>query len=303
MGEDILLERQQLKKVPRVIEFFNDRYLPYVKSYKRSWETDVSVFSVHVLPVIGDLYMDSVKAEHIAALMLKLSDKCSNGMYNKTLVLLRFMFNLAIKWETPGMVRNPTVTQQLKRVSKHRERFLSAEETKALLESVNRSTNRMLRYIIPMLLLTGARKREVLDARWSDIDRQRKFWRIPYTKNGRERYVPLSPEALDLLDRIPRRRNCDTIFFNPDTLEPFQSIYYAWDTARRKAGLADVRVHDLRHSFASFLVNAGCSLYEVQQILGHSSSRMTQRYAHLNQETLLKAVGHAADVVGQASRA
>jgi integrase len=145
-----------------------------------------------------------------------------------------------------------------------------------------------------MLLLTGARKREVLDARWCDIDAPRSFWRIPKTKSGHERHVPLSTAALSLLATIPRRDDCDYIFASPKTLRPFVSIFISWHTARTAAGLGDVRIHDLRHSFASFLVNAGCSLYEVQKILGHASVVMTQRYSHLSQDSLLRAVSHAA---------
>ena len=103
--------------------------------------------------------------------------------------------------------------------------------------------------------------------------------------------------ALALLDTIRKRANCDYIFANPKTLKPFVSIFISWQTARTAAGLADVRIHDLRHSFASFLVNAGCSLYEVQKILGHASIVMTQRYSHLSQDSLLRAAEHAGSVV------
>jgi len=79
------------------------------------------------------------------------------------------------------------------------------------------------------------------------------------------------------------------VFPNPKTGKPYVSIFYSWNTARKQAGLADVRIHDLRHSFASFLVNAGRSLYEVQKILGHTQIKTTQRYAHLSQDTLIDA--------------
>lgn len=103
-----------------------------------------------------------------------------------------------------------------------------------------------------------------------------------------------------------RRKRCEWVFANPKTLKPFTSFYYSWDTARSQAGLADVRVHDLRHSFASFLVNNGRSLYEVQRILGHTQIKTTQRYAHLDQESLLSAVNTvsaaAPNVLGEGTR-
>ena len=150
----------------------------------------------------------------------------------------------------------------------------------------------MLGFIVAFLLLTGARKREVLDARWDCIDWQRRIWRIPISKSGKARYVPLSDTAMVLLRQRQLQtadNDCDWIFPNPTSGKPYRCITNAWVTARRRAGLDDLRIHDLRHSFASFLINNGRSLYEVQRILGHSSARMTERYAHLAHDTLLDA--------------
>ena len=128
----------------------------------------------------------------------------------------------------------------------------------------------MLQYIVPMLILTGARKNEVINAKWEDFNFEQKVWRIPMSKSGKARYVPLSDGVEQLLSNVPVFDDCMLVFPNPKTLKPYVSFYYAWDTARKSVGLGDVRVHDLRHSFASFLVNAGRSLYEVQKILGHT---------------------------------
>ena len=156
-----------------------------------------------------------------------------------------------------------------------------------------RSDNPTLRYIIPMLILTGARKREVLDAQWQDFDLERRLWRIPMTKAGKARHVPLSDGALTILSTMPKDVNCPWAFANPKTLKPYVSIFCAWSTARKQAGLSDVRIHDLRHSFASLLVNSGRTLYEVQHLLGHTQVKTTQRYAHLSQDTLLAAANAA----------
>lgn len=97
-----------------------------------------------------------------------------------------------------------------------------------------------------------------------------------------------------MLASLPRREGCDHAFANPDTGKPFVSFFYSWDTARKRAGMADVRMHDLRHSFASFLINGGRSLYEVQKILGHTQVKTTQRYAHLSHDSLVAAANTAA---------
>lgn len=297
MGEDIAEERRAMRSCPRVRAFFYEQYLPYAKSYKRSWDTDVSYYETHIDSCIGELHMDSVGKREVIALMQKANDRLAPSSAYRLFVLLRYLFNIAIRWDVGGIKENPTKNYALPRIDNHRERFLSKEETQRLLSALNSSRNKMLRYIIPMLLLTGARKREVLDAQWVDFDLEHRYWRIPFTKAGTERYVPLSDAAITLLCSIPQRRKCSYVFANPNTRKPYVSIYYSWHSARKQAGLTDVRVHDLRHSFASFLVNAGCSLYEVQKLLGHSSTKMTQRYSHLYQPTLLRAVSLAQSYV------
>lgn len=146
----------------------------------------------------------------------------------------------------------------------------------------------MLQFIIPMLILTGARKMEVQKARWEDINWEQRIWRIPLTKSGKARQVPISDGALLLLETIPRIDGCRWIFPNPKTHKPYCSFYGSWNTVRQSVGLGDVGIHDLRHSFASFLINSGRSLYEVQRILGHTQISTTQRYAHLSQDSLLQ---------------
>ena len=140
----------------------------------------------------------------------------------------------------------------------------------------------------------------MLDARWEDFDLDRQQWRIPVTKAGKPRHVPLSNGVLQLLASVPRDNDCPWVFANPNTHKPYRSFFYSWNTARKQAGLSDVRIHDLRHSFASFLVNAGRSLYEVQKILGHTQVKTTQRYAHLSQDTLIDAANAAMNVMGNA---
>lgn len=292
MGVDIQEDKIQKRIVPTLDAFFTNSYLPYVQSYKRSWKIDVSVYNNHIKTLLGSEYMDAIGSAQIMTVMNQAAKTLSDASINRLLVLLRYMFNLAIKWQMAGIQRNPTASYKLKKLSNHRERYITAEETQRLMSHVNATKqNTMLKFIIPMLLLTGARKREVLDARWEDMDFDRKFWRIAFTKSGRERHVPLSAGAIALLNQIPKRS--EYIFANPKTGKPYNTFYCSWDTARKAAGLDGLRVHDLRHSFASFLVNAGCSLYEVQKLLGHASITMTQRYSHLSQASLMRAVSCA----------
>lgn len=169
---------------------------------------------------------------------------------------------------------------------------MSPQETRRLFDYVAQSENQLLQYIIRMLVLTGARKREVLDSKWQDFDLERMAWTIPVTKAGKPRHIPISDAVVTLLSEIPRAQGSEYLFANPKTGKPFISIFYSWDNARTQAGLKDVRIHDLRHSFASFLVNAGRSLYEVQKLLGHTQIKTTQHCAHLTKDTNQNQMAH-----------
>lgn len=271
---------------PTLEAFAENDYIPYVKTYKKSWEMDISRIRNHLLPYFGTMRMKDIEKRDVVQLINDQLPTYKPGSINRVIILLRYMFNLAIKWEVEGVFRNPTAGIPLLKENNQVERFLSTEEAKALLIAIKPSKNPMLQHIVSMLILTGARKREVLDAKWADFDMERTSWRIPNTKAGKARIVPLSDTATSLLTKLKKKKRSPYAFANPITLKPYKSIYYSWHTARKKAGLDDVRIHDLRHSFASFLVNAGRSLYEVQTLLGHTQIKTTQRYAHLSTTSL-----------------
>lgn len=273
--------------------FYTQQYLPYVKSYKRSWDTDETMIRNHLVPALGDRAMGSVIPPDIARVVESMRSRdYAAGTINRVLVLLRYGYTLALRWHIDGVDSNPA--KELKNLKEDNkiERYLTPEQTTQLLAAVRHSQNPLLSGIVAFLLFTGARKREALDAKWQDVDWRQKLWRIPKTKSGKVRHVPLSAGALKLLQGLKDKADpaIEHIFANPRTGLPFVSIFYSWDTARTEAGLPDLRIHDLRHSFASFLVNAGRSLYEVQELLGHADIRTTSRYAHLSRERLREAV-------------
>ena len=289
MGIDPKRQANAAKHCPTLSEFVFSQYIPYVKGYKRSWSIDLALYKNHVERHWGNKHLDEVTKADLITLLSRHQVTHAPGSCNRLLILLRYMFNLALKWETPGISKNPTAGYPLLKEDNQISRYLSTEEAQRLYGVLLKSENTMLRYIVPMLIVTGARKREVLDARWEDVDLERRSWRIHTTKLGRARHVPLSDGAISVLQSVPRIGGCAWVFANPKTQKPYVTVQGSWDTSRRAAGLADLRMHDLRHSFASFLVNAGRTLYEVQHLLGHTQIKTTQRYSHLSQHTLLDA--------------
>jgi integrase len=286
------------KQVSKLLTFENfllDQYLPYARSYKRSWASDKSMISVHVVPAIGKIPMARMSALDVSGFIETMKQKnLAPGTINRALVLIHYAFKLAHRWSEPGVNLGSFNGMRYLKNDNRIERYLTSAQSSQLLEAVRASHNALLPMIISFLIYTGARKREVLEAKWADINWDQKSWKISKNKSNKIRHVPLSVAALDVLQMVKAHKHfnedCDYIFANPNTLKPFTSFFFSWDAARKRAGLPDLRVHDLRHSFASFLVNAGRSLYEVQELLGHSDIKTTSRYAHLSRERLNAAV-------------
>ena len=299
LGEDPSGERKTKRTIPTLAEFARDRYMPFVKGYKRSWDADDSYLRNHVLPKFGSCHLDEISQQSVIELHHGMrASGYAPATANRIVILLRYMFNLGKKWKVAGAENNPASGVQLLEVNNARERFLTAEETQRLVGVLQDSENTQLKFIVPLLLLLGCRKRELLDSQWNDFDIERRSWRIPQTKSGKARHVPLSGSVLQVLAQLPRWEGCPYVVPNPKTRKPYVSFFIAWDSARKKAGLPDVRIHDLRHSFASFLINGGQSIYTVMKLLGHTQLKTTQRYSHLSPQTLLDATDAAANAAG-----
>lgn len=289
-GGDPCARKAEAKAIP-VYRELAAMHLADAKVHLKSYPTTEACMRNHILPKWGKVPVTEITNRAVGQwLAEKRAAGSSPATVERMRVVLGRSYVLGQRWEVPGTDKNPTRGIARKPLNNARERFLSAEEASRLREAVAASQNAQLQHIVGLLLLTGARVRELLDARWENVDVDRQSWLIPTSKTGKPRHVPLSKAAIAIIEALPRFKNCPWLVPNPDTLKPFVSIKHSWQTARTAAKLPGLRIHDLRHSAASFLVNAGVDLYAVGKILGHANYQSTQRYSHLANDTLLAAV-------------
>lgn len=289
MGGDPGAKKALAKSIP----LYSELAAKHLESFKgrKSYEDVESVIRVHILPRWGKTRLTDMNSRAVAQW---LGEKRAQGLapasVEKIRVILGRSFVLGASWDIPGTEKNPARNIPRAPIQNARERFLTAEEAVRLKAAVVASQNSQLQHIVGLLLLTGARLRELLDARWENVDVERRSWFIPTSKTGKPRHVPLSAAALAIIEALPRFNGCPWLVPNPDTRQPFVSIKHGWQNAIKEAKLPGLRLHDLRHSAASFMVNSGVDLFAVGKVLGHANYQSTQRYAHLANDTLLKAV-------------
>jgi integrase len=289
LGGDPLADKEEKKAVP-LYASLAAQHVAHAKAHLRRPDGVERIVRCHLLPRWGKLRLNEIRSQDIA---LWLGEKADEGLAPATIekirVVLSRSFELGAQWSMSGAETNPVRGVPRRRFSNSRERYLTAGEAARLLKAADASLNPQLGSIVRLLLLTGSRVGELLHAEWRHIDLERRAWLITLAKTGSRR-VPLSTAAVEVIDRLPRFEGCPYVVPNPETKLPFVAIKRAWQTARGQAGLADLRIHDLRHSAASFMINAGIDLYAVGKVLGHADHKSTMRYSHLANETLLAAV-------------
>lgn len=295
-GGDPSAHRKAKRATPTMTEFA-ERYLAEharTKKKRRSVEGDESNLRNHVLPALGRLKVDAVTRADVQRLHHAM--KATPSAANRCLALLSKMLNLAEKWGLRPDGSNPCRHAE-KYPERKIERFLSAAELaclgEVLAEAERSGEHRSVVGAIRLLIFTGCRRDEILKLRWEHVDFERQCLRLPDSKTG-AKVVYLSPPALDVLTRIERQEGNPYVLPGNIPGQHYVALEKAWRRLRARTGLPDVRLHDLRHSFASFGAADGLSLPIIGALLGHREAATTQRYAHLAADPLRQ----AADRIG-----
>lgn len=299
-GHDPSQARKSQRQSPTVSELC-DRYMDeHSKVHKKAKSTALEKFYIrkYVKPLLGSLKAVSITKADIAKFHIVL--KSTPIQANRILQTLSKMFNLAETWGLRPSYSNPVKGIQKFKEEK-RERFLTQEEIHRLQEVLdklekNETESIYFLNLIRLLMLTGARLSEIQYAKWEWIDWKSGMLNLPDSKTGKKT-IYLSPAAVHVLKHTPKAEDNPFIIVGQIKGQALNAPQRPWQRVRKLAGLNDLRIHDLRHTFASICVGQGLSLQMVAKLLGHSDTRMSERYAHLAKTSVQEAAANVGDAI------
>ncbi len=284
-----LVEGKEFNKGQGSKKTFKDMAEKYMAEYavkKASNSMLRDTFSLkHVLSMFGDVYLSQITPAQINRYKIKrMHEGASPKSINCELGFCKHAFNIAIReWE--WIKDNPFTKVGMEKLPQPRVRYLTTEE----FEKLYQACNERLKPIVLLAVNTGMRQDNILSLTWQDVDLNRGVIMLEHTKNGERLGLPMNETVKNLLGELNKVRHINSpyIFHNSTgTKIDAEKVRRWFSQAVKKAGITDFRFHDLRHTFASWLVQNGIDLYIVQRLLGHKTGEMTRRYAHLAPDNL-----------------
>lgn len=277
-------DRNKRRSIPTLLEFAEQTYLPYAKLHKRSWKDDQAKVRGDVGKRLGSIPIDEVSTRDVMDMHTAVASRASNSTANRYLALCSGLFSLAQKCDL--IVKNPARGVKKLAEADPRRRYLSPEELGRFTQALDES-DRITSSALKLLLLTGLRRMELFSLKWSDVDIVSGTARLIQTKS-KPRTMVFNSLALEMMKKLQSEAapNCPWVFPARNGGHIKDARKALWK-AMRRANITDLHQHDLRRSFASLLVNANVDIYQIKDLLGHSSVAVTQKsYAHLQNNTL-----------------
>jgi integrase len=286
LGADPVGEVQAERKAETVDELcdrFIAEHLPRKRpTTARGYHTAIKLY---IRPTLGAMKIKSVTFADADRLHRSITKRGKTYQANRVHRILSSMFTLAIRWR----YRTDNPCKGVEKNREHeRERYLTEAEGARLLRELDADRDQVAADLLRLALLTGARRNEIIALKWQDVDLTEGRWTKPHTKAGEKQHVPLNAQAcMVLAARYERDSDVEQPFLRGRKLfSAERAVEHCWSRVRIAAKLEGMRIHDLRHSFASTLANRGVDLYVIGKLLGHKRVETTKRYAHLVDATL-----------------
>lgn len=293
-GENPNEEKHKIKQELDLGDLFKQYMERYAKNYKTSWSEDCKLYKRY-LTNLEKKKISHIKKADIESLHAKIGTNHGKYAANHALALLRTMYNKAISWGWKGV--NPCIGIK-KFKEKSRDRFIQGDETTKFFGALNAELNETFKDFFYISLLTGARRSNVLSMRWSDINFERAEWLIRETKNGDSHTIVLISQAIAILDKRYNSRINDWVFPSSNSKSGHvEEPKKAWKRILDRAGIKDLRIHDLRRTLGSWQAATGANSYIIGKSLGHKTQQATAIYARLNLDPVRASVERAADAM------
>jgi len=294
--EKLTLEKQSIL----FGDFFEDFKTKHILvAYKDQGRNNMGYAKSHILPYFGQRKLDEISSKDIRSFLDSLAHISTTA--NRCFALLSMAFKKAEDWEYLPPRSNPCTGVNKYKENK-KQRFLSDAELKRLEDSLIQKRKEEPRSYctvnaIFMILYTGCRVSEILNLKWENVHLSDSYIHLPDTKTG-EGARPLNQKAIELLSSMTPKEGNPYVFYGKVPGQPIVEIKTAWKTILKRADIKDFRIHDLRHSFASFALKKGVPLVHVSKLLGHRNIATTMRYAHLELEQLKESTNIVNQVFG-----
>lgn len=280
---------------------FSDLFQEYLERHskptKRTWAEDDSKYRTYLAKPLGNKKLSAIDRASIAAIHSSIT-KAGHGITaNRVKALVSSIFGWAISaglWET-----NPALGIKLNR-EKSRDRFIQGDELPRFFQALADEENETMRDYFLLSLLTGARRANVLAMRWGDVNLDRAEWRIKETKNGTPQTVTLSPEAIEVLRNRKPTEPCEFVFPGVGRTGHLVEPKKGWQRILEKAGITDLRIHDLRRTLGSWQAKTGASLTIIGKSLNHKNQNTTAIYARLDLDPVRESVNAATSAMMEA---
>jgi integrase len=288
-------EKRGMRTEMMLYDLFTRYIERYAKVHKKSWQEDIDQFHRY-LKDWRNRKLSSIRRVHIQKLHAEVGANKGRYAANRLLALLHTMFNRAIDWGWDST--NPA--HGIKKFKeKSRDRFIQADELPKFFKALSEETSIIVRDYILLSLLTGARRSNVLAMRWGEINFDRVTWTIPVTKTGESHTVPLVVAAIDILKSRQENNinNNPWVFPGSGVSGHLVETKKPWKRILAKAGIKDLRIHDLRRSLGSWQAATGANLSIIGKTLAHKNVSTTAIYARLNIDPVRESMNKATDAI------